>query len=534
MKKRILIMNPIKLNPSRIASATPEQQLEKPKDYARRIAKIFRQECISIITKYRVPTMIRRFTIPAMIHYVQFERILEMQQDDGDAELKTLGTAIQDIGENSANGDFAFSDKCGTVWIYDNSRYNSGDIVPDQVTPASDATPLVDSGTGVAGTSNEYSRGDHKHQLQVSDVLPSKDTSVGTVGQASSYARSDHQHPIQTVDTIPVNDSADESYDTVDSYVRNVHSYLNNIQINASIVSLVNGVENNSTSAYYSRHDHIHPQQLIYDGNVTVTKYTKSGGTATEVLYANGATINGVVDITSNQKITGIKTFDSFKKTNGTNQQILLADGTTKITVYAIRSDTIEVSPKYVKLCTLNPFFQNNCMSVEFRVQGRSGIGLLQFHQMVYVKGLSETTRTCELWIQLTAWSNAVVKDYTNSGTITSLITNIFTTPPVDELPTDYAAIMQINPTPTSYDDGLRISRTDPISTGNSSIQLGCSRTSNTCAIEGQWSIFTPSSSSINNPQRFVIAVWSQAGDNTRGLYISAEGNTLTFNDGLI
>ncbi|KAA6380629.1 MAG: hypothetical protein EZS28_023840, partial [Streblomastix strix] len=116
-------------------------------------------------------------------------------------------TDIQNL-PNSANGDFAFSTESGTVWMYDQNWYsqgerqpgwyNSGDIVPDQVTPASDAIPLVDSGTGVAGTSNEYSRGDHKHPLQVSDVLPSKDTSVGTVGQASSYARSDHQHPIQT------------------------------------------------------------------------------------------------------------------------------------------------------------------------------------------------------------------------------------------------------------------------------------------------------------------------------------------------
>ncbi|KAA6366428.1 MAG: hypothetical protein EZS28_038045 [Streblomastix strix] len=88
MKERILITNPIKQNPTRIASASPEQQLEKPKDYARRIAKIFRQECINIITKYSVPTMIMRFTIPAMIHNVQFERKIEISQDDGDAELK--------------------------------------------------------------------------------------------------------------------------------------------------------------------------------------------------------------------------------------------------------------------------------------------------------------------------------------------------------------------------------------------------------------------------------------------------------------
>ncbi|KAA6380988.1 MAG: hypothetical protein EZS28_023483 [Streblomastix strix] len=132
---------------------------------------------------------------------------------------QTLGNATQDIGENSANGDFAFSAESGTVRI----------------------------GTGVAGTSNEYSRGDHEHPLQVSDVLPSKDTSVGTVGQASSYARSDHQHPIQTVNTIPVCDSADGSYGTVDSYARNDHSHPINVQTNASIIPIVNGIGNNGT-----------------------------------------------------------------------------------------------------------------------------------------------------------------------------------------------------------------------------------------------------------------------------------------------
>ncbi|KAA6372858.1 MAG: hypothetical protein EZS28_031615 [Streblomastix strix] len=200
-----------------------------------------------------------------------------------------LNTDIQNL-PNSANGDFAFSAESGTVWMYDQNWYNSGDIVPDQVTPACNATPLVDSGTGVAGTSNEYSRGDHKHPLQVSDVLPSKDTSVGTVGQASSYARSDHQHPIPTVDTIPVSDSADGPYSTVDSYARNDHSHPINVQTNASLIPIVDGVGNNGTSAYYSRHDHVHPQQLTYDGNVTATKFIKSGGLATEILLANGDT----------------------------------------------------------------------------------------------------------------------------------------------------------------------------------------------------------------------------------------------------
>ncbi|KAA6383642.1 MAG: hypothetical protein EZS28_020832, partial [Streblomastix strix] len=93
---------------------------------------------------------------------------------------------------------------------------------------------------------------------------------------------------------------------------------------------------------------------------------------------------------------------------------------------------------------------------------------------------------------------------------------------------------IQINPTTIGFDDGLRISRTDPPDTGNSSIQLGYSRTSNTGDVVGQWSIFIPPISAEINPQSFVKALSSQAGDNTRGQQISADGNTLTFNGQII
>ncbi|KAA6359414.1 MAG: hypothetical protein EZS28_045059 [Streblomastix strix] len=59
-----------------------------------------------------------------------------------------LNTDIQNL-PNSANGDFAISAESGTVWMYDQNWYNSGDIVPELVTSASNATPLADSGTGV-------------------------------------------------------------------------------------------------------------------------------------------------------------------------------------------------------------------------------------------------------------------------------------------------------------------------------------------------------------------------------------------------
>ncbi|KAA6372085.1 MAG: hypothetical protein EZS28_032386, partial [Streblomastix strix] len=84
---------------------------------------------------------------------------------------------------------------------------------------------------------------------------------------------------------------------------------------------------------------------------------------------------------------------------------------------------------------------------------------------------------------------------------------------------------IQINSTATGYDDGLRISRADPTGTGNSSIQLGFSRTSTTGAIVGQWSIFTPPSSSTNNPQ-IIAGTGAQSGASNGSVNYSA-GNPI-------
>jgi hypothetical protein len=63
------------------------------------------------------------------------------------------------------------------------------------MTPASDANPLSD-GTVTAGTSAEYSRGDHIHPLNISTSIPISDTADGTVGTSVNYSRADHSHPI--------------------------------------------------------------------------------------------------------------------------------------------------------------------------------------------------------------------------------------------------------------------------------------------------------------------------------------------------
>lgn len=67
--------------------------------------------------------------------------------------------------------DFAYSAESGTKWIYDaeNGWQDTGMPVPDQLTPASNATPLM-NGTASAGSSDEYARGDHRHPTDTTRV----------------------------------------------------------------------------------------------------------------------------------------------------------------------------------------------------------------------------------------------------------------------------------------------------------------------------------------------------------------------------
>ncbi|KAA6387211.1 MAG: hypothetical protein EZS28_017263 [Streblomastix strix] len=134
----------------------------------------------------------------------------------------------------------------------------------------------------------------------------------------------------------------------------------------------------------------------------------------------------------------------------------------------------------------------------------------------------SGTARTCELSVKLPAWSNTVVICYTNSGTWTESLTNLLTIPIADDLLTDYTSMITL--TPNLQFDNQTINNA-PFTKND-----GCSRTSNFGLIEGQWSIFRPLKTAISNLNSFIIAVASQAGDNTRGLQIGADGNTLKFN----
>ncbi|KAA6404038.1 MAG: hypothetical protein EZS28_000438 [Streblomastix strix] len=77
---------------------------------------------------------------------------------------------------NSSGGMISSEDaESGTVWMFNQNSYNSGNIVLDQVIPASDATPLSD-GSAIAGINTEDSRGDHVHPLNITTTIPPSDS----------------------------------------------------------------------------------------------------------------------------------------------------------------------------------------------------------------------------------------------------------------------------------------------------------------------------------------------------------------------
>ena len=68
--------------------------------------------------------------------------------------------------------DFAYSAQSGTVWVYKDGItgwQDTGKGVPDQLTPASESTPLP-NGEASKGQENAYARGDHVHPSDVTKV----------------------------------------------------------------------------------------------------------------------------------------------------------------------------------------------------------------------------------------------------------------------------------------------------------------------------------------------------------------------------
>ncbi|KAA6382372.1 MAG: hypothetical protein EZS28_022102 [Streblomastix strix] len=378
-----------------------------------------------------------------------------------------LNTDIQNLS-NSADGDFAFSAESGTVWMYDAAWYNSGQVVPDQITPASDAAPLADSGAGVAGISTEYTRRDHQHSLQISEQIPSRDTGTGAAGTSTAYSRTDHQHILNTDPTVanlPQKDSGTGTAGASNIYASAMHYHPINIDPTVANVPLVNATAAaNETSDYYSRNDYVHPQQLTYTCPLTSTMFIKNGAQATDVLLTN-VDSKPISDIASDWFVAK------------TGQPLQFVYGLLRYGGEPPQDDDVESE--------------------------ESDVDDYQTRKQIY--------------------SQYVNKSQTETITVQNYVLYAGT-------PSSFAGVscgnIQINLAPVSYGEGLRIANT---SISNlCAIYIGTSPTNTSGEIAGQWTIIKRLNDSLT------ICRTADQNVANKGLMVSADGETLTFNGSVI
>ena len=106
------------------------------------------------------------------VGYLMDEVVGIRQQINTHAHFKGYFSTNEKIQATVATpNDFAYSAESGTKWVYDEVEgwQDTGVPVPDQMTPASDVTPLV-NGEASVGEENAYARGDHRHPSDPSKV----------------------------------------------------------------------------------------------------------------------------------------------------------------------------------------------------------------------------------------------------------------------------------------------------------------------------------------------------------------------------
>ncbi|KAA6369605.1 MAG: hypothetical protein EZS28_034868, partial [Streblomastix strix] len=121
-------------------------------------------------------------------------------------------------------------------------------------------------------------------------------TKPQTYAKEEVYSRNDTYSQTQTnslinnkvSDNIPGNDSFNGSAGMLSLFARADHKHILNVAPSTDIQPCINGVASKGSSDYYSRHDHVHPQQTTYNQNLTATGFVKTDKDDTPVLLAGG------------------------------------------------------------------------------------------------------------------------------------------------------------------------------------------------------------------------------------------------------
>ncbi|KAA6372042.1 MAG: hypothetical protein EZS28_032430, partial [Streblomastix strix] len=335
---------------------------------------------------------------------------------------------------SSATGDFPFSAESGTVWMFESSWYDCGQLVPDQVTAVSDELPIVDGETS-AGISTSYSRGDH-----------------------------------------------------------------------------------------------IHPQQLTYDGNVTATKFIKSGGSAAEVLCANGDTTTIDSKLSRTYTGSGWIRLCVFPAGNSVDNPFI------EFKIYSSYDavQTIRLQPNYTDNGITNEY---GIFTAPTRV-GTSYVIENGVYSLFHNHSGSGTSAVYQVYIQLESVSSITIVISDKSTYFTNRITEILTQDVVTGvssrtvIPINYnygyggfmQNTLQVNPTDrmkSSYNNGIRIGNYS----NESALYLACSNTAINTTQAGQWEISKTNDNALTiNPSSLRQA------DHSVGLSINSDSSTIKFN----
>ncbi|KAA6354554.1 MAG: hypothetical protein EZS28_049919, partial [Streblomastix strix] len=292
----------------------------------------------------------------------------------------------------------------------------------------------------------------------------------------------------------------------------------------------------NGTSDFYSRNDHVHPQQLTYDGNITATKFIKTDGLATEILCANGDT-------------TTIDSKLSRQYNSGTGGYIRLCvcpTGTSTGAPYiqfqvqcnTNAMQTIDLVPNYTVNGIIDLF--GNITAPQY-IQANYNI-YYGVDQLLHTHTGSYSAAVYTAWIHMMTGSGNVTVSVSNQSPYQPIrITEILTQDIVSsisgsqtQIPISYNLgnggiinnMLQVNPFDRNYpacNNGIRIGNNNGDST--SSLYLGCIKTATNTTQAGQWEISKTSDKALTiNPSSLRQA------DHSVGLSINGDSSKITFN----
>ncbi|KAA6375837.1 MAG: hypothetical protein EZS28_028636 [Streblomastix strix] len=425
--------------------------------------------------------------------------------------------------------------------MYESAWYDSGQLVPDQVTPASDELPLVD-GTASAGISTSYSRGDHVHPQQLTydnDITATKFIKTGGLASEVLCANGD---------TTTIDSKLSRTY-TGSGWIRlcvfPAGNSVGNLFIEFKIYTSYNSVqtirlqpnytENGITNVYgvFNAPTYMGTQYIVENGARSL--FHNHSGTGTSAVY------NAYIQIESVGSITIVVTDKSTYFTNRITQ-ILTQDAVTGVssgTVIPINynygyggfmQNTLQVNPTDRSKSSFNNGIRIGNFSNESAIYlacSNTAINTTQTGQWEISK-TSDNALTINP-SSLRKADHSVGLSITGDSTKITFNGNELVNVGTDQTITGRKTFadttlgsIQINSTDVSYGEGIRISNSPHYNV--STIYIGTSSTSTSGEIDGQWTIIKR-----NAGELYICRTADQNTDN-RGLMISADGNTLTFN----